>query len=222
MENNRNEGHYWKNDLSFSEKMKRAKIEGNDYINYIKGITYKTDEQLDAEEKDGLIFEINDEVIEDFIKYASMGLSINKIGRIKNMPPAGHIRNYIASNPDLRIRFENAQKMATSFLIDKQSEFVDDFMDGKTGISDLGAKVVVAGLESSIKLRDPDKHTASTKIINNTQNNVYLDDPNKIVIAIKQLTNNLNRDQLLNIQRDVAKKIALIEDKEGELLLENS
>ena len=222
MKNNRNDGHYWKNNYTYSEKMKKAKVEADDYINYIKGISYKTDEEIEAEEKEGLIFEINDEIIEDFIKYSSMGLSINKISKIKNMPPAGHIRKYISSNKDLRIRFENAQKMATTFLIDKQSEFVDDFMDGKTGISDLGAKVVIAGLESSIKLRDPDKHTASTRIINNTQNNVYLEDPNKIVIAIKQLTNNLNRDQLLSIQRDIAQKIALIEDKEAQLLLENS
>lgn len=222
MKNNRNDGHYWENNFTYSEKIKKAKVEADDYVNYIKGISYKTDEEMEAEQKEGLIFEINDEIIEDFIKYSSMGLSINKISKIKNMPPAGHIRKYISSHPDLRIRFENAQKMATSFLIDKQSEFVDDFMDGKTGISDLGAKVVVAGLESSIKLRDPDKHTASTKIINNTQNNVYLEDPNKIVIAIKQLTNNLNRDQLLNIQRDIAQKIALIEDKEAQLLLENS
>lgn len=222
MKNNRNDGHYWKNNSTYSEKIMKAKVEADDYINYIKGISYKTDEEIEAEEKEGLIFEINDEIIEDFIKYSSMGLSINKIGKIKNMPPAGHIRKYISCNPDLRLRFENAQKMATSFLIDKQSEFVDDFMEGKTGISDLGAKVVVAGLESSIKLRDPDKHTASTRIINNTQNNVYLEDPNKIVIAIKQLTNNLNRDQLLSIQRDIAQKIALIEDKEAQLLLENS
>lgn len=222
MKNNRNDGHYWKNNYTYSEKMKKAKVEADDYINYIKGISYKTDEEIEVEEKEGLIFEINDEIIEDFIKYSSMGLSINKISKIKNMPPAGHIRKYISGNKDLRIRFENAQKMATTFLIDKQSEFVDDFMDGKTGISDLGAKVVIAGLESSIKLRDPDKHTASTRIINNTQNNVYLEDPNKIVIAIKQLTNNLNRDQLLSIQRDIAQKIALIEDKEAQLLLENS
>lgn len=222
MKNNRNDGHYWKNNSTYSEKIMKAKVEADDYVNFIKGISYKTDEEMEAEEKEGLIFQINDEIIEDFIKYSSMGLSINKIGKIKNMPPAGHIRKYISCNQDLRIRFENAQKMATSFLIDKQSEFVDDFMEGKTGISDLGAKVVVAGLESSIKLRDPDKHTASTKIINNTQNNVYLEDPNKIVIAIKQLTNNLNRDQLLNIQRDIAQKVALIEDKEAQLLLENS
>jgi len=219
MENNRNEGHYFKNEYTSSEKNKRARKEAEEYSNYINGIEFKSDEELEAEKAPGLLIDFNDKILERILEFTSLGYSIKKVSSIKGMPPADHIRQYKAKNPNFRIEFEKQQQIATSSIIDKHSEFLDDFKDGKSVLSDLGAKVYLGSLESSIKLRDPEKHNTSTKVYNNTQNNILLNEPEKIVVAIKQLSNSLDKRQLIEIQREIARKIDLIEDSEAQTLL---